>query len=274
MSDELARAKRAWLEGHLEWAADLFGVKPIGRPVHGPRLRSVGVHVRDGEESAWLRVVYEDPEWGEGDYFEHNLAANEIRGVPKPVVTRWDEWDDKGRRMRGELFTYVPDRPLSDDMLLESAPPLPDAWLGELRSALGNLARHPMPRNGLDLDDVNHGMLAYFGVTVDSAAVTWTAAHNDLHWGNVNAPTLTILDWETWGRAPAGYDAATLYLTSLLDPNCQRIYQALAPLLETSTGHCAVLAAAVRLLRFVDGGEMTALARPLREHVRSLTDLP
>jgi hypothetical protein len=57
---------------------------------HSPRVRSVGSKARDGADDVWLRVVFEDPEWGEGDYLGHNVAANEIRDVPKPVVSHLD----------------------------------------------------------------------------------------------------------------------------------------------------------------------------------------
>lgn len=270
MTDEQEDAKRAWLEGHLDWAARHFDVQRFGQTVHGPRVRSAGVAVRDHDGPAWLRVVYEDPDWGQGDYLDGNLTANEIRNVPKPLVKRWADWDDQSRRIRGEVHTYIPDRPLSTDMVLDPESSLSDVWLNHLRAALDSIAEHPAPRHGLDLDDINHGLLAFFGVHLDEATITWTTAHCDLHWGNVTAPTLTILDWETWGRAPAGYDAATLYLTSLLDPNCPRIYQAFATLLDTQAGRCATLCAAVRLLRFIDSGEMTSLARPLREHAERI----
>jgi len=51
------------------------------------------------------------------------------------------------------------------------------------------------------------------------AASSWTAAHADLHWANVLAPDCALVDWEGWGLAPAGYDAATLYVHSLLAPD-------------------------------------------------------
>jgi hypothetical protein len=265
VDDDLDASKRTWLEGHLAWAAQRFGVELAGKPVHGPRIRSVGARVRQDGRDAWLRVVFEDPDWGIGDYLGANVAANEIRDVPKPEVTRWEEWDDQDRRLRGELMTYVPEPPVSDTMLLSSAPDLPENWFDTLARALDALARHPMPRNGVDLDDLNNGALAYFGLSVNPAAVIWTTAHTDLHWANVTAPILTILDWETWGRAPAGYDAATLYCTSLLDPTtCHRIRRNLAAFLDGPAGELAVVLAAVRLLRFVDGGELTDLGEPLR----------
>lgn len=270
MSTDLDTAKRNWLEGHLEWAAGQLGVDLVGEAVHGPRVRSVGSRGRDGAADVWLRVVFEDPEWGEGDYLGHNLAANAIPDVPKPQVLRWLEWHDRDRRLRGEVMTLIPDPPLSSTMLLAGATPLSNQWLREMRSALDALARHPMPRNGVDLDDLAHGALAYFGLTIDATAVTWTTAHCDLHWGNVTAPTLAILDWETWGRAPTGFDAATLYCTSLLDPpNSHRVRQALAHQLDGPDSSLAIVLAAVRLLRFVEGGEMTDLAVPLRRVAES-----
>jgi len=267
------RQRRAWMEGHLEWAAHQFGVTPAGEAVHTTRLHSVGIKVRDGGEDAWLRVVYDDPDWGEGDYLAGNLAANDIAGVPKPHVTRWKQWDDCGRRMRGEVSTFVPAAPLSTGMVLVDEVDLPDPWITRLRGAVDAIANHPLPPRGMDQDDVNHGILAFFDVTVDFAAVEWTTAHSDLHWGNVTAPDLFILDWETWGRAPAGYDAATLHCTSLLHPTtARRIHRAFSDVLDTHSGRVAALAAAVRFLRFIDGGEYLPLARPLRQHARQVID--
>ncbi|MFI5800717.1 hypothetical protein [Streptomyces sp. NPDC051677] len=47
------------------------------------------------------------------------------------------------------------------------------------------------------------------------AVSCWTTAHADVHWANLTSP-LRLLDWEAWGRAPEGFDAATLYAYSLL----------------------------------------------------------
>jgi hypothetical protein len=221
---------------------------------------------------AWLRVVFDDPEWGEGPYWDSNVHANEIQGVPKPTVLRWQDWDDLDRRLQGELSTYVPDATLARDMLLTTDVNLTDSWLRDLHDALGALARNPVPVSGVGMDDVSHGALAYFGLRLDLSSITWTAAHCDLHWGNVTAPTLTILDWETWGKAPAGCGAATLLCTSLLRPAVsQRVHSVLESIVDTPDGRLATIAAAVRLLRFVDAGEYLDLAQPLRDHVRQLT---
>lgn len=270
MSDN-DQQRRAWMEGHLAWAAQEFGVERIGSPVHTGRLHSVGCHVLDGGTDAWLRVVYADPEWGEGDYLDLNLAANAIHAVPKPTVKRWTEWEDNRRRMRGEVSTFVADAAISIGMTPTSSVVLSDHWLSDLNRALHSLARHPVPPHGVDADHVNDGVRAFFGVDLDIGSVRWTTAHCDLHWGNLTAPKLTILDWETWGRAPAGYDAATLVCTSLASPDlARRISPALSEFLDTRSGHIAMLAAATRLLRFADGGELTELAHPVREHATEI----
>ncbi|MGH8628211.1 MAG: hypothetical protein ACREYC_24090, partial [Gammaproteobacteria bacterium] len=73
--NEQDRRRREWMEGHLRWAADRFNVRPAGEVVHTSRHHSVGTRVDTGEEGAWLRVVYDDPVWGIGNYLEGNVNA-------------------------------------------------------------------------------------------------------------------------------------------------------------------------------------------------------
>jgi hypothetical protein len=257
--------RRDWMEGHLDWAAQKLDVERVGRPLHTSSFHSVGCRVLDAGEYAWLRVVYDDPEWGDGDYLGHNVAANDIRGVPKPTVKRWSEWEDNSRRMRGEVSTFVADAAISTGMAPLEEPILTEQWLTDLDQALRAVSAHLVPDHGLDASYVNDGIRAFFGIEVDVAAVPWTTAHCDLHWGNLTAPGLVILDWEIWGRAPAGYDAASLLCTTLTYPNsAERVRRALAHFLDTPSGRVATLAAAVRFLRFADGGELTDLALPVR----------
>jgi hypothetical protein len=265
--------RKAWLECHLAHAAQHFTISVTGQPVYTSRLHSVGAKASTATGPAWLRVVYEDPEWGQGHYLDGNLTANDIRGVPKPIVTAWHEWDDSGRKLRAELSTYIPDRPVAADMILTTEPELPGSWFTELRTVVDALAAHPLPRHGLDPDDLNNGIQAFFGLSIDITAVPWTTAHRDLHWANITAPHLHVLDWEMWGKAPAGYDAATLHCSSLLAPTtAHRIHTTLAANLDTHTGHIATLAAAVRLLRFADEGDYLPLAQPLHQHATAIAD--
>lgn len=259
--------RRDWMESHLDWAAQELGVERVSAPLHTPRFHSVGCRVSDAGEDAWLRVVYDDPEWGSGDYLGRNTAANEIQRVPKPSVKLWSEWEDNGRRMRGEVSTFVADVAISTSMTPMTEPVLSEQWLADLDQALQALSAHPAPDQGADAGYVNDGIRAFFGVDIDVESVSWTTAHGDLHWGNLTAPRLVILDWETWGGAPAGYDAASLVCATLLYPaTAKRLRGALAKFLDTPAGRVATLAAAVRLLRFADGGELSELAIPVRRY--------
>ncbi|BDH12978.1 hypothetical protein HOK021_41570 [Streptomyces hygroscopicus] len=51
---------------------------------------------------------------------------------------------------------------------------------------------------------------------VDTAVADWRPAHADLNWANVTAPVFCVFDWEDWGMAPCGLDAANLWGPPLL----------------------------------------------------------
>ncbi|MBI1759318.1 MAG: hypothetical protein HYR62_08855 [Actinobacteria bacterium] len=105
----------------------------------------------------------------------------------------------------------------------------------------------------------------------DPHTLTWSTAHGDLHWGNLTHPDCWLLDWEGWGTAPSGYDAASLYCASIMQPDiAARVYVTFADLLDTRDGVVAQLAAAARLLRHVDLGEHADVAGPLHRHARRL----
>jgi hypothetical protein len=67
-------------------------------------------------------------------------------------------------------------------------------------------------------------------------------AHADLHWGNLTAPQCNLLDWEDWGLAPGGLDAATLWGFSLGVPSlAERVEREFRADLDTRSGKLAKL---------------------------------
>ncbi|MEX5638169.1 phosphotransferase, partial [Parafrankia sp. FMc2] len=116
-------------------------------------------------------------------------------------------------------------------------------WFQELRRSLGILATVSTNRRTIEqpyLDDVMPRMLGEPITT--TAPAPWVTTHGDLHWANLCGPTLCMLDWEGWGLAPAGYDAATLYCHSLLMPTLSAQVQArFADALSTESGRCGVI---------------------------------
>ncbi|SDM73769.1 hypothetical protein SAMN04487981_102423 [Streptomyces sp. cf386] len=74
----------------------------------------------------------------------------------------------------------------------------------------------PTERIAVREEYIRRAVPAYTGC--DVGEVEWSTAHGDFHWSNLGGPDLTILDWEGWGRAPVGFDAAQLYVYSLHTP--------------------------------------------------------
>jgi thiamine kinase-like enzyme len=97
--------------------------------------------------------------------------------------------------------------------------------------------------------------------------------HGDLHWANLLAPQLGIVDWELWGRGPAGLDVSSLLCHSLLVPAVvNRVRRTFADILDTDDGRIAQLVVAARMLGRITAGDYPELEQPLRRHVTTLTD--
>ncbi|MGH2942086.1 MAG: aminoglycoside phosphotransferase [Solirubrobacteraceae bacterium] len=199
------------------------------------------------------------------------MAANAIDGVPKPSVSDVVEWSDGELRVRAELQTLAPSPALSNSITPPPTLTLDTGWWAELRAALAALASQPTDRICLDARLLERRVRAFFGVAVDLDDVAWAVAHGDLQWSNVTGPICWLLDWEAWGTAPRGYDAATLYCASLTDPRlAARVHEQFGDLLDSPTGRIAQLAAAAKLLGLVEHGEHPELAAPLHAHAHAL----
>ena len=273
--EKAVEERRIWLLHHLEMASRTLDVEPVGPVVNTYDMRSAGRRARDGGSDLWLRVVLEDPDYQPACRWEGNVEANAIHGVPKPRLLRWVDWQDdgpygQGCRLRGEVMTFAHGTPVASDCVLRADPRLPNSWWDSLSRALMTLAAHPVPK-GDPVETVQYTIDStqrHFGVVLDRtvfSGVIWTTAHADLHWGNLVGPELCILDWESWRRAPAGYDAATLYCNSLLHPStAQRVYDIFRSMLDTHSGQVAMLFAVCRYLWTAkESGEYRALGERL-----------
>lgn len=267
-------AHREWMRQQLDDAAEHFSLALVGDHVFGWRDRTIGSRTRDDR---WLRVSWSQAKWTDGEWWTGNEEAASITGVPKPIVLDVHDWTvtDEGwwgdSRLRAEVMTLVEDQPCSANPELRDELDLPDPWWADLRNALDVLAEHPTERGELAQEDVTNRLLAYFGSGIDPTIAKWTTAHNDLNWSNVTAPRLVLLDWESWGRKMAGYDAASLYVLSLLAPDtAKKVHETFADLLDTPDGLRAQLYAISRYLKRVEIGDFPDLADKLHEHARRL----
>lgn len=253
-------------------AAEHFGVTLTGAPSFGWRLRTIGAPVKGRHGACWLRVVSEEPQWAQGHAWTGNLDGNAITTVHKPRVLDVFEWPERDwRNQRAELMTLMPGVPCSPTDVLRTPPDVSAAWWNDLRQSVDILAATHTERTYADQTRVTDRIRARFGDTVDTTVTQWATAHSDLHWSNLMRPDFGILDWELWGTAPEGTDAATLRCYSLLVPTvAAQVHDLFADKLDTSSGRVAQLNVAARLLNRIDGGDYPDLAVPLHRHVNDL----
>lgn len=119
---------------------------------------------------------------------------------------------------RADLMTYIAESTCScTPALIRNCPSVDDLWWTCLAGSLARLSTV-----NVEPVAISPGQLVRRISVFDSmASVTvdrWVPAHADLYWAQVTAPGCWILDWEGWGLAPAGFDAASLYLHSLAVP--------------------------------------------------------
>lgn len=265
---------QSWLGGALAKAAAHGGAVLAGEPVFGWRERTIGARVDTPDGPRWLRVVSEQQRWAGGEFWTGNADATEIIGVAKPRVLRHWEWVDGEYRLRAELMTIVSGRRCSATPELREVVPVPDSWWRELHRSLDALATASTERMHLSQADVAHRIRVFFGDRiVDPTVTSWTAAHTDLHWANLMAPACALVDWEGWGVAPAGFDAATLYLHSLLVPAmADRVQAEFADVLAGRDGLLAQLYLTGRMLLRINSGDYPDLAIPLHRNANRVID--
>ncbi|WP_331749069.1 hypothetical protein OIA45_48395 (plasmid) [Streptomyces chartreusis] len=75
---------------------------------------------------------------------------------------------------------------------------------------------------------------------------------------------MSILDWEGWGRAPEGFDAAMLDAYSLLQENVAARVRDVFPVLGSPAGLAAEATVCAQLLQTVSRGDNLTLEDQLR----------
>ncbi len=224
-----------------------FAGRTLGRPVMTPG------------SPGWLRIAATEAGqqittfWDGGRTAQQALPAS----IPRPALRAIHDHHHDGWDYRAELYDRVHARPLAATTVPRRLTGSPKRhWFQALRRSLCILATVSTDRRTIEqsyLDDVMPRML---GEPITTAApAPWVTAHGDLHWANLCGPTLRVLDWEGWGLAPAGYDAATLHCHSLLIPTLAAQVRAnFADVLSAETGRCAELAVIAEQLDAVHPG--------------------
>ncbi|GIL28949.1 phosphotransferase [Actinocatenispora comari] len=258
----------AWMRTNLDRAAERFGLRVAGAPVLGWRLRSIGARADGPDGPRWLRVVSEYPEYAGGGALTGNADAGALPLPEIPRVVEVWQWQAEGRVQRAEASTLLPGAVVSTTDVLADDPGLSEEWWTMLRGRLDALRATPTTRVHQDAEAIAERTEAMLGTAV--RVQRWETVHGDLHWGNLMRP-FGILDWELWGRGPAGTDAATLLLCALPVPAvAERVAELFADMLDTDDGRSAQMAVAARMLARIAGGDYPQLAEPVRHHLARL----
>ncbi len=263
------------------WACTALDVQPTrdAEDKWGWHGRTLGRPVTTADGAGWLRLASSPTDDIIGTFWNGATEAQRHipRSVPRPQLIGCHDWTTGRWAYRAELYEHVPGHILSTIAILTAAPDLPATWWKALRDALDDIAAVPTERLTIHPGYLARIMPRHLGVPAedDAANLPWTTAHGDLHYANLAGPELHLLDWEGWGAAPAGYDAATLHSYSLLVPAAAaRVRHELAHILDTPAGRYAELAVISEVLDGTSCLDDLALVGPLRQRAALILGRP
>lgn len=194
---------------------------------------------------------------------DYDVAHDPAPATETPALLAVHDTVDDTTAYRAELSARVDEPVLSDDPVLQRDLQLPDSWWEDLAGTLEKVAAVDTDRVAVRQQYMDRAIPEFVGIPAP-AVTRWTAAHSDLHWVNLTAAPLRLLDWEGWGRAPEGFDAATLYAYSLLQEDvAARVHDAF-PVLGSPVGLAAEATVCAQLLQTVARGDNLNLEDQLR----------
>lgn len=141
-----------------------------------------------------------------------------VSGVPKPSFIQAVHWMNDGFVCRAEEMTLIAEATVSNAYTLDRAPELTDRWWQDLSAALACLARTSTDRVSLVQEDIDRSIQQAFAAPIDTTISRWVIGHGDLHWANLTAPRVFLLDWDSWGLMPRGLDAAKMWESAFRVP--------------------------------------------------------
>ncbi|AVH61710.1 MULTISPECIES: hypothetical protein [Streptomyces] len=235
-----------------------------GRTLGAPARTTAG-------QPVWLRLVSTRTDKAAGKLWDGAADAQRAFGDldgHRPALLGVHDVVDDHAAYRAELSERVDEPVLSDDPILQHDPKLPDSWWTDLTEALEKVSAADTDRVAVRQQYMDRAVPEFVGIPAPPAPGV-SIAHADLHWANLAAP-LRILDWEAWGRAPVGFDGATLYAYSLLRPDTAARVRTAFPVLGTPAGLAAEATVCAMLLQTVSRGDNLALDGPLRNWAQEL----
>ncbi|MFE7119031.1 hypothetical protein ACFU99_26795 [Streptomyces sp. NPDC057654] len=230
-----------------------FGTR-LKRSTMVRKRRSVGVRTDRG---TWVRVERRAAGRIDGQGWNGTEVADSLTGIAMPQWLAGLAWraPDGTAVWRADETTLLPDVPVRPEGgTITVAPELADSWWRTLNSSLDALARAKTTRVAtpdtvtITQEGITSLITHVFGAVVDTAVDRWHPAHADLNWANVTGPTCCIFDWEDWGAAPRGLDAASLWAASLAVPDlAERVRNERRADLESRDGRLMMLFACAKI---------------------------
>lgn len=207
------------VDAALDRAARFFGGSVRGPLRHGWKRKSAGTRLEMPDGRAWwMRVQYADPQQVSKHLWSGEVDASAIDGVNKPTVHKHVDWLADGMMWRATLMTLMESGAASTTADLRHPIPLTADWFDGLLRSLQKLATQPTERIACGQAHLDKKIRKIFGDGIDTRVKRWMVSHGDLHWANIGWPEPVLFDWERWGRAPMGLDAAALLVHSGRDP--------------------------------------------------------
>ncbi|MFE2823542.1 hypothetical protein [Streptomyces sp. NPDC059271] len=251
------------LDVQVEPGAEFWGW--AGRTLGAPAHTAAG-------QPAWLRLVSAPADKASGKLWDGALDAQHAFGDldgRRPTLLAVHDTVDNGTAYRAELSVRVDEPVLSDDPILQHDLPLPDTWWNDLAATLEKVSAVSTDRVAVRQQYIDRAVPEFLGIPAP-ATTRWTTAHADVHWANLTGAPIRLLDWEGWGSAPEGFDAATLYAYTLLQPTTAARIRATFPVLGTPAGRAAEATVCAQLLQTVSRGDNLILEAPLQAWAEGL----
>ncbi|MCG7524605.1 aminoglycoside phosphotransferase family protein [Streptomyces sp. OfavH-34-F] len=247
-------------------SARVLGATIAGPEVWGWHGRTLSVRVQHPERgTCWLRLLSAPQDKAAGKIWDGNRQAAVLFDgyVNKPLLYDTTESSSDGYAYRSELHQYIDEPVSSPSPVLRRDPNPPPAWWDSLRTDLDHVSAAPVNRMAVRQEWVDRTVPRFLDVP-GPRITDWRTAHGDLHTANLTSHTPYLLDWEGFGLAPAGYDAAMLLAYSLLAPAFARRVRDTFPVLKTEPGRIAQLVVITELLQSASRGDHPELVPALR----------
>ena len=241
--------------GAIDQACQRLELERAGHDRPVGRRYSVGAAVADPDGGRyWLKVA------GYKDVFpdkvrEKLLGPPAIVGVPMPSILKTAEWTFDGIHWLAMQMALAPSPAIEKTAYAkENAGSVSDRWITSLKAVLERVAASNIDaKHRTSPERIRHSIVRRWGEGAPHMVDDWRFAHGDLHWSNVTAPHLMLLDWSERGLAPRGYDAAKLVICALYQPDLvRRLEEAFADDLESRSGRAAMLLLAANRLDRMD----------------------